>query len=189
MIGFKFASNNARDSIFGTGPDHMKKIRNSLFLIFAVTVFAIAGSAQTSLQKLGGGNVDVEAQGGKVVVLAYGARWLPLSQKQVDFTNLLAKKYAGKNVVVYFVATDSLNQKSKNFADEGMLSSFASDKKLSVPVLRDPDGSTMKKFRVDQLPSFVVLDKTGAVSGDAFGGIDPKFDITIPISKRIDSLL
>jgi peroxiredoxin len=167
----------------------MKKFGNGLFLIFTLVILAIAGNAQTSLQKVGGGSVDVEAQGGKVVVLAYGARWLPLSQKQVDFTNLLAKKYAGKNVVVYFVATDSLSQKSKNFADDGMLSNFATDRKLSVPVLRDPDGATMKKFRVDQLPSFVVLDKTGAVSGDAFGGIDPKFDITAPISKRIDSLL
>lgn len=189
MIGFKFASKVSRDRILYTCPEYMRNFRNFSVLLFAVAMFAIAGNAQTSLQKVGGGSVDIQSQAGKVVVLAYGARWLPLSQKQVDFTNLLAKKYAGKNVAIFFVATDSLNQKSKNFADDGMLSSFATDKKLSVAVLRDPDGSTMKKFRVDQLPSFVVLDKTGDVTGDAFGGIDPKFDITIPISKRIDSLL
>jgi thiol-disulfide isomerase/thioredoxin len=167
----------------------MKNLKSLLVLLFAVALLAVSASAQNSLQQLGGGSVDVQAQRGKVVVLAFGAKWLPLSAKQVDFTNLLAKKYAGKNVAIYYVCTDSLNEKSKNHATNEMLSTFASDNKLSVPVLRDPDGVLMKKLRVDQLPSFVVIDKTGAVSGDAFGGIDPKFDITVPISKRIDSLL
>ena len=167
----------------------MKKIRNFIVLTFAIVISALAVNAQSSLQRIGGGNIDLEAQKGKVVVLAYGAKWLPLSAKQVDFTNLLAKKYAGRNVVIYFVATDSLNGKSKNFAANEALAQFATESKLSVPMLRDPDGALMKQYRIDQLPSFVVLDKTGAVSGDPFGGIDPKFDITVPISKRIDSLL
>jgi len=168
----------------------MRNFRTLLVFAVAVIGFAISANAQTSLQMLGNGNIDLNSQKGKVVVLAYGARWLPLSEKQIEFTNLLAKRYAGKNVVVYFVSTDSLNPKSKNFASNETLSKFAADSKLGVPVLRDPDGTlTIKKFRVDQLPSFVVLDRTGAISGDAFGGIDPKFDITIPISKRIDSLL
>ena len=168
----------------------MRNSRTLLVLAIITTAFVISANAQTSLQMLGNGNIDLNSQKGKVVVLAYGARWLPLSEKQIEYTNLLAKRYAGKNVVVYFVSTDSLNPKSKNFASNEMLSKFAADAKLSVSVLRDPDGTlTVKKFRVDQLPSFVVLDRTGALSGDAFGGIDPKFDITIPISKRIDSLL
>ena len=168
----------------------MRNSRTLLILAIITTAFVISANAQTSLQMLGNGNIDLNSQKGKVVVLAYGARWLPLSEKQIEYTNLLAKRYAGKNVVVYFVSTDSLNPKSKNFASNEMLSKFVSDAKLNVSVLRDPDGTlTVKKFRVDQLPSFVVLDRTGALSGDAFGGIDPKFDITIPISKRIDSLL
>lgn len=167
----------------------MKNFKSFLVLTFAVAIFAAAANAQNSLQQIGGGNVDVQAQRGKVTVLAFGAKWLPLSAKQIDYTNLLAKKYAGRNVVIFYVCTDSLSEKSKNYATNDMLSSFATDSKLSVPVLRDPDGVLMKKLRVDQLPSFVVLDKTGAMSGDAFGGIDPKFDITVPISKRIDSLL
>jgi peroxiredoxin len=167
----------------------MKNIRSFLVLTFAVAVFAVSAFSQGRLQQVGGGNVDLQSLKGKVVVLAYGAKWLPLSAKQVDFTNLLAKKYAGRNVAIYFVATDSLSGKSKNFASNEALAQFATESKLSVPMLRDPDGVLMKSHNVDQLPSFVVLDKTGAVAGDAFGGIDPKFDITVPISKRIDSLL
>ena len=189
MIGSKFASNGSRACPFGACPEHMKSIGKILMLIMAIAGLTLAANAQTTLTMIGGGSVDLDAQKGKVVVLAYGAKWLPLSAKQADYTNLLAKKYAGKNVAIYFVATDSLNSKSKNFATNETLAQFVTNAKLSVPVLRDPDGAHMKKYRVDQLPSFVVLDKTGAVSGDPFGGIDPKFDITIPISKRIDSLL
>lgn len=168
----------------------MKKIYQIFTFAFLSVVFALAASAQTSLTSIGGGSVDVQSQRGKVVILAVGASWLPLSAEQAKYTNMLAKRYAGKDVAVYFVAADSTNPKSKNYATNDAIAKFATDNKLTVPILRDPDGTaTMKKFRADQLPSFVVLDKNGAVAGDAFGGIDPKFDITIPISKRVDSLL
>lgn len=165
----------------------LKIITSSFGLVVAL---ALAAAAQTPLAKIDGGTVDIEAQNGKVVVLAIGASWLPLSNKQAEYTNALAKKYAGKNVVFYYVVTDSSNPKSKNFASDEAVKKFAAANKLAITVLRDPDGaSVLKKFKVDQVPSFVILDKTGAQSGDAFGGIDPKFDITVPISKKIDSVL
>lgn len=155
-----------------------------------VAILAFAASAQTPLMKLDGGSVDVQSQKGKVVILAVGASWLPLSNKQAEYTNLLAKKYAGKNVVIYFVVTDSTNAKSKNFAADEAVRKFTTANKLAMPILRDSDGeSVLKKFKIDQVPSFVILDKDGNQSGEAFGGIDPKFDITVPISKKIDSLL
>ncbi|MEO8572340.1 MAG: TlpA disulfide reductase family protein [Pyrinomonadaceae bacterium] len=168
----------------------MRSIKN-LIAVFIVTVAAVASaSAQTSLASLSGGQVDIQAQRGKVVILALGASWLPLSNKQAEYTNVLAKRYTGKDVVVYFVATDSTNAKSKNFATNADIEKFVAGSKLNVPVLRDSDGTvTLKKFSVDQLPSFVILDKQGNVSGSAFGGIDPKFDVTIPISKSVDALL
>ena len=168
----------------------MKTFRQILLPAVAVGVFSIAASAQASLPSIQGGNIDVQAQKGKVVILAYGASWLPLSDKQADYTNALAKKYSGKNVAVYFVATDSTNPKSKNFATNDRLAKFANETNLKVPILRDSEGLlTLKKLGIDQLPSFVVLDKSGARSGAIFGGIDPKFDITITISKKVDSLL
>jgi hypothetical protein len=93
-------------------------------------------------------------------------------------------------VVVFFVATDSAAASSRNFASNDDLQKFRTTSKLNVTVLRDPGGLlTLKRFSIDQIPSFVILDKNGAIVGEAFGGIDPKFDITVPISKKIDSLL
>ena len=167
------------------------KTLTKILAVFVITIGAFAAvSAQTSLPSLNGGSVDVQAQKGKVVILAVGASWLPLSGKQAEFTNALAKKYAGKNVTIYFVATDSTNPKSKNFATDDQIRQWASTNRLTVPILRDSDGaSVMRKFAVDQLPAFIVLDKSGNQSGDAFGGIDPKYDITVPIGKKVDSLL
>ncbi|MEP7148691.1 MAG: TlpA disulfide reductase family protein [Acidobacteriota bacterium] len=168
----------------------MRSIKN-LIAVFSFAFLAVtAVSAQTSLPTLGGGQVDVQGHRGKVVILAMGASWLPLSNKQAEYTNILAKRYTGRDVVVYFVATDSTNTKSKNFASDADIETFIASSKLSVPVLRDSDGAiTLKKFSVDRLPSFVILDKEGNVSGPAFGGIDPKFDATIAISKAVDKLL
>ena len=167
------------------------KTLKSIALVFAIVVgFVFTAAAQTPLSKLDGGLVDIQSQKGKVVILAVGASWLPLSNKQAEYTNLLAKKYAGKNVVIYFVVTDSTNSKSKNFAADEAVRKFATANKLNMSILRDSDGAVvLKKFKVDQVPSFLILDKNGNQSGEAFGGIDPKFDITVPISKKIDSLL
>lgn len=169
---------------------YMKTLRGFISILAVTLVLALAAFSQTVLTKLDGGKVDVESHNGKVVVLAIGATWLPLSENEAVFTNMLAKKYATKNVVIYFVATDSLLPKSKNYASNADVQKFASEQKLSVTVLRDPDGAlTVKKFDLEQIPSFVILDKQGKISGTPFGGIDPKYDITIPLSKAIDKLL
>lgn len=168
----------------------MKTIKMFVLVSGFLAVVAFSASAQTPLPKLDGGSVDIEAHDGKVVVVAIGASWLPLASKQAEYTNALAKKYAGKNVVFYYVVTDSSNAKSKNYASDEAVRKFAAANKIGMTILRDSDGATvLKKFKVDQVPSFLILDKSGNRAGEAFGGIDPKFDITLPVSKKIDSLL
>lgn len=168
----------------------MKTLKVFAMVLGLSAAFALSASAQTAIAKLDGGTVDVQGQDGKVVVLAVGASWLPLSAKQAEYVNALAKRYAGRNVAFYYVVTDSTNAKSKNFASDDAVRKFAAANKLAIPVLRDSDGTVvLKNFKIDQVPSFIVLDKTGSQAGEAFGGIDPKFDVTAPISKRIDSVL
>ena len=170
----------------------MKTLKGFIGIFTITLLFAFAAMAQVNLTSLDGTRVNVEGQTGKVVVLAIGASWLPLSGKQAEFTNAIAKKYAGKNVVVYFIATDSANPKSKNYASMEAMRKFAFTNKLTVPVLLDPDGATtFKKFKVDQVPTFVILDKSGNLAGEQFGGIttDAKYDVTVPMSKVIDRLL
>lgn len=167
----------------------MKNIKLLFAVLTLVFGFAFSVPAQT-LTSLDGEKINVTNQTGKIVVLAIGASWLPLSKDQAGFTNKLAKKFAGRDVVIYFVATDSTSEKSKNFASNAELSAFATRTKLTVPVLRDSDGAaTLKKYAIDQIPSFVILGKDGKPATEAFGGIDPKSDISIPIAQAIERIL
>ena len=168
----------------------MKTIKSLTLVLVIIFAVSIGASAQTVLTSLDGARVNLDAHRDKVVILAVGASWLPLSAKQVEYTNMLVKKYAGKNVVIYFVATDSTALKSKNYASNEDVRRFAAANKLTVPVLRDSDGAiTLKKYKVDQVPSFVILNKDGEPASEPFGGIDPKFDITVPIARAVDKLL
>ncbi|MCZ2391355.1 MAG: TlpA family protein disulfide reductase [Acidobacteria bacterium] len=166
----------------------MKRLNLYIGILGLTAALAATAFGQASLRSLDGRSVDVTAQRGKVVVLVVGASWLPLSEKQASITNTLVKKYASKPVVFYFVATDP--ETSRNAVGDAELRQFAVKNKISIPMLRDPDGSVvMSKLRVEQVPSFVILDKTGAVAGEPFGGLDPKGDTSLPISKAIDKLL
>lgn len=168
----------------------MKTLKYLIAISFILVGLSFAASAQISLSSIDGGTVAVDLQKGKVVILAIGATWLPLSKDQAAYTNALAKKYAGKDVMIYFVATDSTSQRSKNFASDDDVKKFRMGLKLTVPVLRDPDGTAvMKNLEIDQVPTFIILDKTGNQAGESFSGIDPKFDITVPISRAVDRLL
>jgi thiol-disulfide isomerase/thioredoxin len=168
-------------------------LKKSVILAALTVALVCANSAlaQTSLalKSLDGATVDVQAQKNKVVVLAVGASWLPLSKDQAVITNKLARKYAGSQVAIYWISNDSDNAKSKNFATDEQIKAFADKNKLTVTVLRDPTGQAVKRFGIDQIPAFIVLDKTGKASGTAIGGVDPENDITPDIAAKIDSLL
>jgi len=166
----------------------MRRLTLYIGIFGLMAAFGATAFGQASLRSVDGRNVDVTAQKGKVVVLVVGASWLPLSEKQAAITNTLVKKYAAKPVVFYFVATDAAT--AKNAVSDAELKQFAAKNKITVPILRDPDGAVvMSKLKVEQVPSFVILDKNGSVSGEPFGGLDPKSDAAIPLSKMIDKLL
>lgn len=171
----------------------MRSIKSILTILSLVIALSVATSAQAvTLTSLDGEKINVQAQKGKVVVLAIGASWLPLSNQQVVSINKLAKKYAGRDIVFYFVTTDSTAVKSKNYADDETIRKFAATNKLSAPILRDSDGAiSLKAFGVDQLPAFVILGKDGKPATESYVGIDsdPKSDVTVSISREIDKIL
>jgi peroxiredoxin len=145
--------------------------------------------AEFSLRSIDGQTVTSESLRGEVVVLAFGASWLPLSRTQLEGVRKLADEYSNRSVVVYWVSTESDDPKSKNFASDQQLRSFAQKYGLKVTVLRDPDGVVSKKFGVDQLPSVVILDKQGNIAGGPIGGLDPNGNLAVQLGPVLDKLL
>ncbi|HEY0429138.1 MAG TPA: TlpA disulfide reductase family protein [Pyrinomonadaceae bacterium] len=167
---------------------NIKLLFLSLSLVFA---FVFSASAQdVTFTSLGGEKIDLASEKGKVVVLAIGASWLPLSKNQATAINKLTRKYNGRDVAFYFIATDSTAQKSKNYASNEQIQKFAESNKLTISILRDSEGAlSIKQYKVDQLPAFIILDKEGRLADGPFTGLDPNSDISIPLSAKIDKLL
>ena len=147
------------------------------------------GPVDFSMKSIDGQTVTSSSLRGEVVVLAFGASWLPLSKAQLQGVRKLADEYSDRGVVVYWVSTESDDAKSKNYASDDQLRNFAQKYGLKVTVLRDPDGAVSKRFGIDQLPSIVILDKEGNVSGAPIGGLDPQGNLAGQLASRLDKLL
>src|SRR5580765_7411062 len=152
--------------------------------------FAQNGSATVnfSLHTADGQTITSDSLRGEVVVLAFGASWLPLSKAQLQGVRKLADEYSDRGVVVYWVSTESEDPKSKNYASDDNLRAFAQKYGLKVTVLRDPDGAASKKFGIDQLPSFVIIDKQGHPS-EPIGGLDPNGNLATQLAAHLDKVL
>jgi peroxiredoxin len=171
--------------------------RNPLLALFMMVLLGSSlvlaqdresGPVDFSLRSTDGQTITSDSLRGEVVVLAFGASWLPLSKNQLQGIRKLADEYSDRGVVVYWVSTESEDPKSKNFASNEQLRGFAQKYGLKVTVLRDPDGATSKKFGIDQLPSIVIIDKQGNPS-EPIGGLDPNGNLASQLASRLDKVL
>ena len=161
----------------------------------AFTPLATAAVAPTStaidfsLRSIDGQTISSDSLRGEVVVLVFGASWLPLSRKQAQGVRKLADTYAGRGVAVYWVSIESESPKSKNYASDEQLRAFSRKHELNVTVLRDPEGKVSKQLGVDQIPAIVILDKQGNVHGNPINGLDPQVNLIDQLSPRLDEIL
>ena len=126
-----------------------------------------------NLRTVDGGSITSEMLRGDVVVLAFGASWLPISRDQMRGVQGLADEYKDRDLRVYWVSTDSEKPQSKNHATDDQIRSFARKHGLKVAVLRDPDGAFFKTLGVErnQLPAIVILDREGNIA-ETIGGLN-----------------
>jgi len=166
-------------------------VAGSLFLLCSVTFgqSRSATPADFSMRSIDGQTVTASSLRGEVVVLAFGASWLPLSKTQLQGVRKLADEYSNRGVVVYWVSTESLDEKSKNYASDEQLRAFAQKYGLKVTVLRDPDSVISKKFGIDQLPSIVILDKQGNLAAGPISGLDPGGNLAAQLASHLDKIL
>src|SRR2546426_4635332 len=158
----------------------------ALALAASLPVPAYNQSPEFSLRAIDGETVTSASLRGEVVVLVFGASWLPLTKNQMEAVKKLADQYAGRGVAVYWVSTESESPKSKNYVADEQLRELG--RKYKVTVLRDPEGAVSKKLGVDQLPSVVIIDKQGNVAA-TIGGMDPLVDLAKQLAERLSKIL
>lgn len=92
---------------------------------------------------------------GQVVVVDFWATWCLPCHVQARVLEPLHKEYKGKGV--QFLAANVGE-------DEKTVRSFLKDKPFPYPVLLDPEDRVSTQLEVLQLPTLLVIDKTGKVS-------------------------
>lgn len=169
----------------------IRKITMAAFVLAVAMTASLAVPAHAqvpefSLRAIDGETVTSVGVRGEVVVLVFGASWLPLTKNQMEAVKKLADQYAGRGVAVYWVSTESESPKSKNYVADDQLRELG--RKYKATVLRDPDGTVSKRLGVDQLPSVVLIDKQGNVAA-TIGGVDPAVDLAKQLGERLNKLL
>ena len=158
----------------------------ALSVLLIAAPFVVAQAPDFSLRAVDGPAVTSESLRGEVVVLAFGASWLPLTRNQMEGLKKLADQYAARGVAVYWISTESDSPKSKNFVSDEELRDLGRKYKMSV--LRDPDGPVSRRLAVDQLPATVIINKQGQVAATV-GGLDPSADLAKQLAERLDKIL
>ncbi|MBS1806937.1 MAG: TlpA family protein disulfide reductase [Acidobacteria bacterium] len=130
--------------------------------LFALITSAIAAQApNVTLTGVDGGSFSLASQKGKVIVLSFGATWVPMTSKELPALQKLVT--AHPKASFYWVSTNAAKAGEKNFASDADLQAFAAKNGLRIPVLRDADKAAYKAFGLTSLPSLIVIDQTGNI--------------------------
>lgn len=131
----------------------------TLFALFLNA--AIAQAPNVILRNLDGSAFNLADSKGKVVVLSFGATWVPMTSKELPALQKLVS--AHPNASFYWVSTNSAKTGEKNFVADADLQAFATKYGLKIPVLRDADKAAYRAFGLTSLPSMIVIDQAGNV--------------------------
>jgi thiol-disulfide isomerase/thioredoxin len=142
--------------------------------------------AAFKLKGLDGKTYESEAMRGEVLVVSFGATWcVPCTWELVAIEELKVE-YAGKPVRFLWVSIEAKQRTSDN-----LLRHYAKERRLSVPVLRDPDASLFSLFSTStRIPLVVFYDREGRPAGPPHRGMSQ--DITVykqMVRDRVNALL
>lgn len=139
------------------------------------------------LKGLDGKFYDTTEMKGNVLVVSFGATWcVPCTWEQVAIEELKVE-YAGKPVRFLWVSIEDPKSVSNN-----LLRHYAKERRMTVPVLRDPGGVALAQYEKTstRIPIVVFFDAEGRPSGPAHRGMSQ--DITVykqMVRERVNALL
>ncbi len=91
---------------------------------------------------------------GQAVVLDFWASWCGPCQAEAPIINKVAQRYKDRGLVVVGVNTSDNEQKAR---------AWAAQRGLSFPIVYDGNDATARAYGVENLPTLVVVSRTGNV--------------------------
>ena len=139
------------------------------------------------LKGLDGKFYDTSEMRGELLVVSFGATWCVPCTWELVAVEELKEEYAGKPVRFLWVSIEETKRVTNN-----VLRHYAKERRLTVPVLRDPGGVALAQYEKtsQRIPVVVFFDAEGRLSGPAHKGMSQ--DITRHkqmVRGRVDALL
>ena len=139
------------------------------------------------LKGLDGKFYDTTEMRGDVLVVSFGATWCVPCTWELVAVEELKEEYAGKPVKFLWVSIEDTKSVSNN-----ILRHYAKERRLTIPVLRDPGGVALAQYEKTggRIPVVVFFDTEGALSAPVHKGMSQ--DIARykeMVRRRVDALL
>ena len=135
----------------------MKQRIQQLALVLACSL-GLAVQAQTApdftLKALDGNNLRLAEQRGDIMLINFWASWCGPCIQEMPALDKLAQKYQMMGVQVWGVNVEN---------DSSAAKAYLSKVQVAFPILFDVDNSVSKDYRVEAMPTTVILDKDGKV--------------------------
>ena len=142
--------------------------------------------ASIKLKGLDGKLYDTSDMRGQVVMASFGATWCVPCVWELKAVEELIEEYKGKPVRFLWISIEERERTS-----DTLLRNYVKMYRLTLPVLRDEDGSVFAQFSTNRrIPLLVFFDKEGRLSLPLHRGMssDP-IKYKEMVRKRINTLL
>jgi thiol-disulfide isomerase/thioredoxin len=98
--------------------------------------------------------LDLSNLRGRAVVLDFWATWCGPCQAEAPIVNTIAQRYKDRGLAVVGVNTSD---------DDGLAAAFIRKRGLGFPVVYDEGNAIAKQYGVNNLPTLIVISKTGKI--------------------------
>ena len=170
----------------------MKRVFGTIFALTLLLSAAAARAQEQSgdgfrLKGLDGKLYDSSEMKGQVLVVSFGSTSCVPCFYEHMAVEALTVEYTGRPVRFLWVSVESPKEVSNN-----VLRYYVKERRITVPVLRDPGGVTLSQFEKTgtRIPVVVFFDAAGRQSGEAHQGMMQ--DITLykqMVRERVNALL
>ncbi|GGI76424.1 TlpA family protein disulfide reductase [Shewanella gelidii] len=130
--------------------------------IACVMLFTTAANALTAgenapdftLKSMAGDNYKLAEQRGNIILINFWASWCGPCRKEMPVLQKLQDKYQDLGVQVWGINVEQENQAGKDFLAE---------LDLSFPIFFDDENTLSKSYKVEAMPTTVIIDRNGTV--------------------------
>jgi thiol-disulfide isomerase/thioredoxin len=139
------------------------------------------------LKGIDGKFYDTSEMKGDVLVVSFGATWCVPCAWESQAVEELKEEYAGRPVRFLWVSVEETKRVSNN-----ILRHYAKERRMTVPVLRDPGGVALAQYdpTSTRVPVVVFFDRGGRAQSPVQRGMSQEISVYKQYMRaRIDALL